>query len=140
MSLSLLYLTVLSFSGQMITFLISVGYTSIHVGIIRTLSTAVEVSATWLAPYLMTRIGAVRGGLWSLSWLMMWLAAGTSWFFADSYSSTRNALTSATVLAICVALSRVGVWGFDLCAQSLIQEVCLACDLHYLKSVLMNIN
>ena len=108
----------------MITFLMSVGYTSFHVGIIRTLSTVLEVSATWVAPHLMARIGTVRGGLWSLSWLMIWLAAGVSWFFADSHSSTPDARVSAAGLAVCVALSRLGLWVFDLCAQSLIQEVC----------------
>jgi iron-regulated transporter 1 len=62
-ALALLYFTVLSFSGQMITFLLNSWYTSVHVGIARTVSTAFELSATWIAPRLMTRIGAVRGGI-----------------------------------------------------------------------------
>ncbi|POR31465.1 Solute carrier family 40 member 1, partial [Tolypocladium paradoxum] len=52
LALALLYLTVLSFSGQMITFLLSVGYTPLHVGVARTASTAVELAATWAAPRL----------------------------------------------------------------------------------------
>ncbi|KAF7328398.1 Solute carrier family 40 protein [Mycena venus] len=80
-SLSLLYLTVLSFSGQMITYLISVGYTSLYVGLARTISTVFELSATWIAPRLMKRLGIIRSGIWSLSWQMIWLAAGVSWFF-----------------------------------------------------------
>ncbi|EOD52641.1 putative iron-regulated protein [Neofusicoccum parvum UCRNP2] len=73
-SLSLLYLTVLSFSGQMVTFLLASGYNSIHVGIARTVSTIFELSATWIAPRIMRYIGAIRGGMWFLSWQMAWLA------------------------------------------------------------------
>ena len=122
-SLSLLYLTVLSFSGQMITYLISVGYTSLYVGIARTVSTIFELSATWIAPRLMKRIGVVRGGIWNLCWQMIWLAAGISWFFSDFHGMGTNSVISATGLAVGVALSRVGLWGYDLCAQNIVQDV-----------------
>jgi iron-regulated transporter 1 len=121
-SLSLLYLTVLSFSGQMITFLISIGYNSLHVGIARTVSTIFELSATWIAPRMVKRVGAVRGGIWSLCWQMVWLAAGVSWLFGHLDASP---LISGTGLAVAVALSRVGLWGFDLCAQNIVQDVSL---------------
>ncbi|KAK3314281.1 Ferroporti-1 [Apodospora peruviana] len=122
-SLALLYLTVLSFSGQMITYLISVGYSSLYVGIARTVSTVCELSATWIAPRLMRRIGEVRGGIWSLTWQMGWLAAAVAWFFSDvGHNWSRHNLISATGLAVGVALSRVGLWGFDLCAQSIVQD------------------
>jgi iron-regulated transporter 1 len=119
LSLSLLYLTVLSLSGQMVTYLISVGYTTLHVGIIRTISTAFELSATWIAPRLMARIGVVRTGIWSLSWQMLWLAAGASWFFSSYWGEGM----AATGLVVGVTLSRVGLWGYDLCAQSIVQDV-----------------
>lgn len=122
-SLSLLYLTVLSFSGQMVTYLMSVGYTPLHVGIARTGSTIVELSATWVAPRLIRRIGPIRGGLWSLNWQMACLAIGVCWYMIDLNKHANNALISATVLAICVAFSRLGLWGYDLCAQSIVQEV-----------------
>ncbi|WPH01846.1 Hypothetical protein R9X50_00470000 [Acrodontium crateriforme] len=121
-SLSLLYLTVLSFSGQMITYLISVGCTSLYVGIARTVSTVFELSATWIAPRLMQKIGAIRGGIWSLCWQMIWLAAGISWFFSDLHGMGTNSVAAATGLAVGVALSRVGLWGYDLCAQNIIQD------------------
>lgn len=124
MALSLLYLTVLSFSGQMITYLVSVGYSTLYVGTARTVSTALELSATWIAPRMMKRVGVVRGGIWSLCWQMGWLGAGVAWFFADSHhDDDGNAIMAATGLAVCVALSRVGLWGYDLCAQNLIQDV-----------------
>lgn len=126
-SLSLLYLTVLSFSGQMITYLISVGYTSLHVGLARTVSTIFELSATWLAPKLMKRVGVVRAGIWSLSWQMIWLGAGVGWLFSDYYETGTHPILSATGLAVTVALSRVGLWGYDLCAQNIVQDVGVIC-------------
>ena len=122
-SLALLYLTVLSFSGQMITYLLAVGYTSLYVGVARTVSTIFELSATWIAPRLMKRIGVVRGGIWSLCWQMVWLAAGVSWLFSDFRGLGTNSIVPATGLAVGVALSRVGLWGFDLCAQNIVQDV-----------------
>lgn len=127
LSLAMLYFTVLSFSGQMITYLISVGYTSLYVGVARTVATCFELSATWVAPWMMKRIGIVRGGIWSLSWQMMWLAAGLSWFFARGrdHGLDTTTISSATGLAVGVALSRVGLWGYDLCAQNIVQDVSL---------------
>ena len=48
-----------------------------------------------------------------LSWQMIWLTAGLSWFFANGKDSGLNTSTvaSATGLALAVALSRVGLWG-----------------------------
>ena len=125
-ALSLLYFTVLSFSGQMITYLVSVGYTPLYVGVARTASTAFELSATWAAPRLMRKIGVVRGGIWSLSWQMIWLAAGLAWF----YGQHGSAVSSATGLAVTVAVSRIGLWGYDLCAQNIVQNVsvCVSSD------------
>lgn len=122
-ALCLLYLTVLSLSGQMVTYLLSTGYTSLHVGLIRFASTVFELSATWVAPRLMQRIGAVRSGIWSLSWQMTWLAAGASWFFSGIHGHGTNSVTAAAGLVVGVTLSRVGLWSYDLCAQSIIQEV-----------------
>ena len=121
-SLALLYFTVLSFSGQMVTFLLAVGYTSYAVGAARAVSTIFELSATWIAPKVQQHIGAVRGGVWSLTWQMLWLAVGLSWFFAYGESLSGNKLFAASGLVGAVILSRVGLWSFDLCAQSVIQE------------------
>lgn len=107
----------------MVTYLISIGYTSLHVGLARTVSTVFELSATWVAPRLMKKIGVVRGGIWSLSWQMVWLAAGVSWFLAGAEGPRGSAVLSATGLAVGVALSRVGLWGYDLCAQNIVQDV-----------------
>ncbi|ETS74302.1 hypothetical protein PFICI_14168 [Pestalotiopsis fici W106-1] len=121
-SLSLLYLTVLSFSGQMITYLISIGYTNLQVGLARTVSTMFELSATWIAPRMMKRVGLVRGGIWSLSWQMIWLAGAVSWLFSDFHGAGTNSIMAGSGLVVGVGLSRVGLWGYDLCAQAIVQN------------------
>lgn len=122
-ALSLLYFTVLSFSGQMITYLVSVGYTPVHVGIARVGSSVFEMSATWAAPLLMNKIGVVRAGSWSLAWQMTCLAGALAWYFSGHGGTSTSSIFSASGLAAGVALSRIGLWGFDLCAQNIVQDV-----------------
>lgn len=114
-----LYLTVLSFGGQMVTYLLSAGYSAPHVGIARTLSVSFEIVATWVAPWYMKKIGPVRAGLWSSSWQVTMLVAGSVVFcvFEDF------PVVSASGLVIGTALSRVGLRSFDLCTQIIVQEV-----------------
>ncbi|KAL2177185.1 Ferroporti-1 [Thermothelomyces heterothallicus CBS 202.75] len=122
-SLSLLYLTVLSFSGQMLTYLLASNINLWQVGIIRGVSTLFELSATWIAPRLTKRIGVIRTGLWSISWQMIWLTGGVTWFFyhyGRGYPLTD--IMPAAGLAVAVAFSRIGLWGFDLSAQNIVQD------------------
>lgn len=114
---ALLYLTVLSFSGQMVTYLLAVGFTSIHVAIARTVSVGFEISATWLAPWASNRVGAVRSGIWFLSWQMLCLAVGIALF-----SVSQSAAWAAGYLVSGTILSRIGLWGFDLSSQIIVQE------------------
>jgi len=130
--LSLLYFTVLSFSGQMLTYLLASNINLWQVGIIRGVSTIFELSATWIAPRLMKRIGIIRTGLWSITWQMAWLAGGVSWFFYYyGRGSPPTGLMPAAGLAAAVAFSRVGLWGFDLSAQNIVQDVCSTFDRPY---------
>jgi len=117
MSLSLLYLTVLSFSGQMVTYLLSIGYTSTNIGLIRTVSVLVEMSATCLAPKLMAKLGPTRAGMWFLSWQTVCLSIAVGLFWID-----KSPFWAPFCLVAGVIASRVGLWGFDLSAQIIIQE------------------
>ena len=117
LSLSMLYLTVLSFAGQMLTYLLSVGYTSTIVGLVRMLSTIFELSATWIAPKVIGRIGPVRSGMWFLSLQMACLGVTGLVFWTAPVP-----LWAATGLVGGTIISRVGLWGFDLSAQVIIQE------------------
>ncbi|KAL2038557.1 hypothetical protein N7G274_008604 [Stereocaulon virgatum] len=125
LALSLLYLTVLSFSGQMIIYLLSIkgpkdiqlAFPTTSIGLLRTLSVTFEMLATWLAPAIMKRVGPTRAGLWAISWQLTfsWIAVSLNWYFQPSY-------ISAWVLVSGVILSRVGLWSFDLCVQIIVQE------------------
>lgn len=118
LSLSLLYFTVLNFAGQMVTYLLSVGYSSTHIVIARTLSVIFEVSSTWIAPIAMSKLGPIRSGLWFINWQIFCVAVATNWFWSASLP-----FYAASGLVGGVIASRVGLWGFDLCVQIIIQEV-----------------
>ena|SRR2546423_1363637 len=118
LSLSLLYLTVLSFSGQMVTYLRSAGYTSTKIGCIRSITVIVEMSATWLAPIVMSKVGPIRAGIWFLSCQTICLTVAVGLFLLEWEPVWATSYLVAGVIA-----SRIGLWGFDLCAQIIIQEV-----------------
>ncbi|RMZ76630.1 hypothetical protein DV738_g4849, partial [Chaetothyriales sp. CBS 135597] len=129
---SLLYLTVLSFSGQMITFLLASGLSSLHVAVARTLSVILELSATWLAPLVMARIGPIRSAIWFLNWQLVCLSAGVAlfWVWSPAPGTPALALTTSPALITRASialvagtiLSRIGLWGFDLSTQVIVQE------------------
>ena len=119
LALSITHLTVLSFSGQMITYLLYVGFSSTSIGLMRTVSVALEVSATWLAPWAMDKVGPLRTGLWSINWQIFFLICAVVVFWI-----VQSPLVAALGLVIGVVLSRIGLWGFDLSVQILVQEVC----------------
>ncbi|KAI1619093.1 Ferroporti-1 [Exophiala viscosa] len=138
-SLCMLHLTVLSFAGQMTTFLLAVPQpkiTSTTVGVLRTIATVSELSATFLAPRIMSQIGPVRSGIWFLSWQLTWLtcAVGILWF--DLPASPRAAVP---IFVSGVILSRSGLWSFDLCAQQMIQESITASHRGTFSSVEMSL-
>lgn len=120
LSLSLLYLTVLSFASQMTTYLLTLGFTSTHVSIMRLVAVVLELSATCAAPLLMNKIGAVRSGLWFVNEQLVSIMLAIS-FFAATTSQTHLKIAGLALVAG-VALSRLGLWGFDLCVQYLVQE------------------
>jgi iron-regulated transporter 1 len=118
-ALSLLYMTVLSFGATMVTYLLHSGFNPLEVSCMRIGSVVAEVSGTWTAPIIMNRIGPIRSGLWFLNWQFCCVAgAALAFVLWDSDSK----LVSASLITG-VALSRIGLWGFDLSAQFLVQEV-----------------
>ncbi|KAK8173375.1 Ferroporti-1 [Phyllosticta citrichinensis] len=129
LSLSLLYLTVLSTGVQMQTYLLTLTYTPLSVSLMRLAAVATELLATCAAPLLMRRISAVRAGLWFVNEQLLCVAASTALYVAALSSSSSSPSTSSTTqkaagasLIAGVTLSRLGLWGFDLCVQYLIQE------------------
>ena len=117
-ALALLYLTVLSFGGQMVTYLVSAGFNSFYIGLVRSISVLLELSATWIAPRIMLRTSPTRAAMWFLNWQVLLLAATVGFFWAEP-----RAIVAASGLAGGTILSRVGLWGYDLSAQIIIQTV-----------------
>ena len=103
----------------MVTYLLSVGFTSISIGLLRTVSTIFELSSTWLAPKAMHKIGAIRCGIWFLNWQIVWVMLAVAMLWVD----IPQEYAVLGLLAGTIA-SRVGLWGFDLSAQVIVQEVC----------------
>ncbi|KAL8861236.1 MAG: hypothetical protein Q9178_002452 [Gyalolechia marmorata] len=118
LSLCILYLTVLSFNAQMITYLLASGFTATWVSVFRLISVVVELAATWAGPMLMSQIGPTRSGLWFITWQSVCATLGVALFSTAALElRMRNiALISGVIM------SRIGLWGFDLSVQFLVQE------------------
>ncbi|GAM89597.1 hypothetical protein ANO11243_076360 [Dothideomycetidae sp. 11243] len=116
-ALSLLYLTVFSFGGQMISYLTSISYSTSTIGALRTVAAVAELSATFVAPLVMRRIGVIRCGIRLLNAQLVCVLMATAmlWLPQDNISTS-------IVFLIAVIMSRIGLWSFDLSAQILIQE------------------
>ncbi|OCK82278.1 hypothetical protein K432DRAFT_349323 [Lepidopterella palustris CBS 459.81] len=116
-SLSLLYLTVLSTGAQMSTYLLTLHFSGLSVSLMRLLAIVMELSATIAAPLLMKKIGPVRAGLWFINeqLLCVAVAGGLFWVMGEGWGKGAALIAGVTV-------SRVGLWGFDLCVQFLVQE------------------
>ena len=103
----------------MVTYLFSVGFSSVSIGLLRTVSVVLEMSATWVAPWLMDKVGPLRAGLWSINEQIFLLVGAVIAFWV-----VKSPWMSALSLVVGVVLSRVGLWGFDLSVQIIVQEVC----------------
>jgi iron-regulated transporter 1 len=124
LSLSLLYLTVLSVGVQYQTYMLSIGFSAIEVSLFRLAAGISEILATFLTPALMKRAGGIRTGLWSINWQLLSLFAGLGAFV----SFPGNYKIMGVGLSVGIILSRLGLWGVDLAVQDIVQEVnCWRC-------------
>jgi hypothetical protein len=121
-SLSILYLTVLSTGVQYQTYMLSLGFSALSVSLLRLAAVVSELMATCLAPILTRRIGTVRCGLWSINWQVAWLVVAILAF--EHFNGAGRAAGAA--LTVGIVMSRLGLWGFDLAVQDIVQEVSLA--------------
>jgi iron-regulated transporter 1 len=134
-ALSLLYLTVLSFASQMTTYLLTLGFTSTHISLMRLVSVLLELSATVAAPYLMSRIGPIRSGLWFINEQLLSIALAIGLFLMYIEHPRLAGLT----LVSGIALSRLGLWGFDLSVQYLVQDAAPAAERGSFSAIEMSV-
>ncbi|KAL3617434.1 hypothetical protein CASFOL_037755 [Castilleja foliolosa] len=114
LALALLYFTILSFGTLMTAALEWQGIPAYVIGMARGISATVGIGATFLYPVLQSRISTLRTGLWSIwsQWTCLLLCVASVF--------VNGKLLSAYLLMSGVALSRLGLWMFDL---SVIQQM-----------------
>ncbi|KAF9403877.1 hypothetical protein BGX21_008443 [Mortierella sp. AD011] len=117
LSLEILYVNVLSFGGTMTSYLALVGYGSGLLGIMKVLSGIMGVAGTFVMPLLSARIGNVRTGLWSI-WQLTFMLV----LVILALTNKLGHITTSVSLFGGMALSRLGLWVFDIAESLILQE------------------
>ncbi|KAF9384784.1 hypothetical protein CPC16_008281 [Podila verticillata] len=115
MSYAIIYINMMSISGTMIGYLQWRGLSAGSIAFLKGICTASELLGTVLMPVLTRYVGLVRGGVWSI-----WLEVAT--LMPVLFSIYTDRLPIQVVIFVGMALSRVGVWSFDLVVTQIMQE------------------
>jgi iron-regulated transporter 1 len=108
--------------------MLSAGYSAIAVSLLRVAAVVSELLATCFGPVLMTKIGPVRSGLWSINWQVIWLALSVAAYVRFE----SRPMVAGAGLTVGIVISRIGLFGFDLSVQHIVQEVSVAHENHYI--------
>ncbi|GAA5961411.1 hypothetical protein JCM8115_003438 [Rhodotorula mucilaginosa] len=123
LSISLLYLTVLSFDGSMLAYLKSHNYPDPFVAGMRGVGVVTGLMGTLAMPMLEKRIGLVRTGTWSVfSEVVTLVPAVLAFFVATPPEGKRGSAGNDAMLFTGMALSRIGLWSFDLAQLKELQQ------------------
>ncbi|XP_061375830.1 solute carrier family 40 member 2-like [Gastrolobium bilobum] len=116
-ALALLFFTVLSFGTLMTATLEWEGIPAYIIGIARGISAVIGIGATVLYPVLQSHISTIRAGLWSIwsQWTCLIPCVAAIWI--------QNGLLSSYILMGSVAISRLGLWMFDLSVLHQMQDL-----------------
>ncbi|GAA6000247.1 uncharacterized protein JCM10292_004052 [Rhodotorula paludigena] len=135
LAISLLYMTVLSFEGSMLAYLKSHDYDDSFVAGMRGVGVVTGLLGTLLMPFLEPRIGLVRTGTWSILSEVITLVPALLAFFVGAPPDGERAPAYNDVLLFSgMALSRVGLWSFDLAQLKELQQ---ALDEHPRRNAIM---
>lgn len=115
-SLSLLYLNVLTFGGIMTAYLVWRGMKLQTVGVWRGVSSAVGLMGTFVYHLSSKRMSQVDTGMWSIVYQFTCLSMSYAALFIEDY------VTSMILLILGVCSSRIGLWVFDIAITQLMQE------------------
>ncbi|KDN41773.1 hypothetical protein K437DRAFT_170018 [Tilletiaria anomala UBC 951] len=120
-SISLLYMTVLSFDSTFIAYLkTQTDYSDAFVAGMRAVCVVTELLGTVIGPFLEGKIGLVRAGTWSLWAELLPLSLPVVALFTVGTQHHPPPWNTA-ILFTGLALSRVGLWSFDLCQLAQVQ-------------------
>ncbi|XP_019434548.1 PREDICTED: solute carrier family 40 member 1-like [Lupinus angustifolius] len=116
-ALSLLFFTVLSFGTLMTATLEWEGIPAYVIGIARGVSAVVGIAATVVYPVVQSHISTIRTGLWSIwsQWTCLLPCVAAIW--------VQNGFVSSYILMGSVAISRLGLWMFDLSVLQQMQDL-----------------
>lgn len=106
------------------------GFSTPLIAGLRAIAVIVGLAATFAAPRLIHVVGPVRAGLWSLSWQTVILAPAVVALFIPVSPAIQGSLLVGFVF-----ISRLGLRGFDLCEQLLVQQVQPPLTFFYVKEI-----
>ncbi|KAK9722477.1 hypothetical protein K7432_002666 [Basidiobolus ranarum] len=113
---SMIYMSVLSIAGTMVSYLSWKGYSEYVIGIMRSLMTALAFLGTFVMPIMKRFLGVYRTARASI-----WIEVASLIPVIVSFFLAQNKL-SAVLLFGGISLSRLGVWVFDLSQTQIMQE------------------
>ncbi|KAI0652481.1 Ferroporti-1 [Trametes meyenii] len=115
-SISCLYLTVLSFDGTMLSYLKAHAYSDPFLAGMRGLNVVAGMAGTIAMPLLERKLGLVRAGNWSIwSEVFCLLPVLITFYVGAPSDGSRAPAWNAVLLFGGMMLSRIGLWAFDLC-------------------------
>jgi len=115
-SLSLLYLNVLSFGGIMTAYLVWRGMGLDTVGLWRGVSSAIGLLGTFAYHISSKKTSLMNTGMWSITYQFCFLSLCYMSLFMQNYTLSLSLL----ILGVCA--SRIGLWVFDISVTQLMQE------------------
>ncbi|KAJ6632275.1 Ferroporti-1 [Mycena sp. CBHHK59/15] len=118
LSISLLYLTVLSFEGTMLGYLKTLDFEDDFLAEMRGLCVITGLIGTIVTVPLENKLGSARAGSWSIWSMVICLLPVMASFYIFG---PRNTL-GAVLLFGGMALSRIGLWSFDLIQTKQLQD------------------
>ncbi|KAG8883840.1 hypothetical protein FRB98_002779 [Tulasnella sp. 332] len=116
LAISLLYLTVLSFDGTLISYLKTHNFQDAFIAGMRGICVATGLFGTFIMPAMEKRLGLVRAGSWAI-WgeLISLIPVLLSFFIGASHAGMRGPAWNQALLFGGMAVSRIWLWAFDLC-------------------------
>nr|CAG4715533.1 unnamed protein product [Naegleria fowleri] len=118
----LLFITVLTHGGLLLSYLKSHNVHSAVLGVFQALSAISGLSSTFLGPFMIRRYNVFKGGLISIYLQFSCLVVGVL-FFIGFHFFTETFSFAVYLFLICVVLSRLGLYSFDLAEIQIMQQL-----------------
>ncbi|CEH15649.1 Iron transporter [Ceraceosorus bombacis] len=121
-TIALLYMSALSFDPQFIAYLKSeTTYSDAFVAGMRSICVFTGLMGTFYAPFSHRKIGLVRTGTWSLFILLLPLVLTLIALYIGAEPEKYRPAWNTALLFSGLAISRIGLWSFDLTQLQLVQ-------------------